>query len=1225
MAKKTRARALRSPDFPRAQRRTAAVTPVSAAAIVPKVADELAERSSPTIVGMGASAGGLEAFTELLSHLPDDTGLAVVLIQHLDPSHESHLAELLSKATKMPVSEVKGETRPEANHVYVIPPRCNLSISRGVLHTSARPGSGRNMPIDSFLQTLAGDRGSSAIGVVLSGSASDGTLGLQAIKEAGGVTFAQDVQTAKFDGMPRSAIASGVVDFVLPPAAIALQLVAIARNSHTGIESREAIEPPEDSELDKVLQLVRSATGVDFTHYKHSTLRRRIKRRMALRGFETLEDYSRDLARNREEASALCESFFITVTSFFREPAVFEELKKKVFPALIANRGPEDPIRIWVPGCATGEEAYSIAICLMEFLEGRKAIIPFEIFATDLSDTAIAKARAGTYAGGALAPVSQPRLARFFIRLDRGYQVAKVIRDVCVFARHNVVQDPPFSKLDLISCCNVLIYLGAGLQRKLLSILHYALKPTGFLVLGASESIGTLSGAFHQLEKTHKIYFIRPAPSAPAPGPFEGRRGKGRQDNRQRNANGRTEQDVLREADRLVLAEHGPPGAIIDDRMNIIQVRGRTAPYLELSPGEPTQNLLRMACEGLVAGLGKAIRTARQTNAGAKEDGFRIESSGALKDVTIEVIPFKGSSSSEERYFLALFEEFELNNVPRTLPKAVKQDTAGNARLRRELAATKEQLQLIVEDNATTLEELRAANEEAQAANEELETAQEELESANEELNTLNEELKISNVEFIKVNRDLTNLLESISIPLVMVGRDLRIRRFTRAMEPILNLIASDVGRAITDLQPQIDLPGLRRLLSDAMEGGNRKPPDVRDSHGRWYSLRILPSLGPDGQIDGAVVMLIDIDAAKRGLDFAEAIVETVREPLVILSQNLRVMKANKMFYETFHVESKETEGRLFYDLGHGEWNIPKLRELLENILPAHSTFRDFEVTHEFAHIGRRVMLLNASEIFDPNAQARTILLAIEDVTERKQAEEALRATNAELQHFAYALTHDLQEPLRMVVNFTELLGREYGGKLGKEADKFMSYSIEGALRIEAMLKALLAYWEATERAQDSLAPIDCSAVLAKALLNLQAAIDESGATITSDPLPTVMAEEVALMHVFQNLISNSIKYRGKETPRIHVAAERNGETWLFSVRDNGIGIDPQDVDRVFGMFQRLHGSDIPGTGIGLALCKKVVERTGGRIWVESEAGRGATFKFTIPAGRKKRGPRHAE
>jgi PAS domain S-box-containing protein len=333
----------------------------------------------------------------------------------------------------------------------------------------------------------------------------------------------------------------------------------------------------------------------------------------------------------------------------------------------------------------------------------------------------------------------------------------------------------------------------------------------------------------------------------------------------------------------------------------------------------------------------------------------------------------------------------------------------------------------------------------------------------------------------------------------------------------------------------------------------------------------------------------------------------------VILDQNLQVLQANKTFYETFRASRGETEGRLIYDLGNGQWNIPRLRELLENILPAHATFRDFEVTHEFEHVGRKIMLLNASEVFNPNAQARTILLAIEDVTERRQAEEALQTTNAELQNFAYALTHDLQEPLRMVVNFTELLGRQYAGQLGEEADQFISYSVEGALRIEALLKALLAYWEVNGREHDDLsASVDCGAVLAKALLNLEAAIAESGATVTSDPLPVVMAEEVIMTQLFQNLISNSIKYKGEEAPKIHVSAERSAGGWLFAVRDNGMGIDPHDAERVFGMFRRLHGNEIPGTGIGLALCKKIVERKGGRIWVESEPGAGATFKFTI-------------
>ena len=1203
-------------DSPRLKRRTASTKKASPAteASLPPAGDGHAAASSPSVVGIGASAGGLEAFTELLSHLRDDTGLAFVLVQHLDPNSPSHLPVLLGRACKMSVVEVKDGIRAEANHVYVIPPRCNLGISDGVLHTTPRPGSGRNLPIDIFLNALAADRGSKAFGVVLSGTASDGTLGLKAIKDAGGATFAQERQTAKFEGMPGSAIAAGVVDFELSPAAIARQLAAIACGSDVPREPEEAAEQGAEVDLKKIFRLLRSATGVDFTNYKHSTLHRRIKRRMVLRGFATFGEYMAELERNHQEANELCEDCFITVTAFFREPAVLEQLKKIVFPALVEDRRIADPIRIWVPGCSTGEEAYSIAICMVEFLEEAQLNLPFEVFATDISGAAVERARAGRYTEAALAHVSPQRLARFFTRTERGYQIARIIRDACVFARQDVSQDPPFSKLDLFSFCIVLIYLSSALQRKVLSIMRYALKPTGFLVLGPSESIGVLSEAFHQVDSLNKIYCLKPASGIASP-PLSLGRLQGRSGQRARVAEGGgAGLDVQREADRLVLAEHGPPGAVIDVNLNIVQVRGHTAPYLELSPGEPSQNLLKMVREGLIPGLGKAIKTARQRHDAAREDGFRIGDNGELIEVAIKVVPFRRSADSSERYFLILFEDTGREGGPRAKHKPATAE-GGSARLRRELAATKEYLQSIVEDKATTLEELKAANEEAQAGNEELETAQEELESANEELNTLNESLKFSNSELNEVNRDLSNLLESISIPLVMVGRDLRIRRFTRAMEPLLNLIASDVGRSITDLQPQMELPDLRRLLLDAMEGGSRKPRDIRDPHGRWYSLRILPSVGRDGKPDGAVLMFIDIDAAKRGLDFAEAIVETVREPLVILDQNLQVLKVNKSFYETFRATKADTENRLIYDLGNGQWNIPKLRELLENILPSHSTFRDFEVTHEFEHVGRKVMLLNAAEIFNPNAQARTILLAIEDATDRKQAEAALRTTNAELQNFAYALTHDLQEPLRMVVNFTELLGREYSGKLGKDADTYISYSVEGALRIEALLKALLAYWELTERQQDSFISVNCGAVLAKALLNLQVAIAQSGAIISSDPLPTLVAEEVLLMQLFQNLISNSIKYRSAQTPRIHVWAEKVEEGWAFAVRDNGIGIDPEDTTRVFGMFKRLHGSNIPGSGIGLAVCKKVVERQGGRIWVESEAGQGSTFKFTIPGG----------
>jgi two-component system, chemotaxis family, CheB/CheR fusion protein len=1065
------------------------------------------------IVGVGASAGGLEAFKELLAHLPGDTGMAFVLIQHLNPKHRSHLTELLRSTTAMLVSEVRARTRVQADHVYVISAEYNLSVSDGHLSPTKRAASGRNMPINAFLTALAKHRGPQAYGVVLSGTGSDGMLGLKAIRVAGGATFVQQPETAKFPEMPSSAISLGVADFVLPPAEIARQLTALSSSVAAEIAAAECqnpivyatasrgalpAEPGADPALVRVFQLLRNAGGVDFTHYKHTTIRRRIRRRMALRGFKTLREYTAELARNRDEARALGQDFFITVTGFFRDPEIFLDLKRIVFPALLARRKHgRSPIRIWVPGCATGEEAFSIAICLTEFLEEAGVGLAFQVFATDANEAVIERARAAVYSDTALEPFSSKRRARFFTRTEAGYRVNKNIRDACVFARHNLAKDPPFSRMDLISCCNVLIYLGPVLQNKAVQVFHYALKPEGFLVLGSSESIDAFPGLFQQVSKKNKLY--------------------------RRNA-----------SRSGVLSDLVPQTSDVDSKLWTLQ----TARALQ--PAAPKPSLLA---------AGKKTRPGGPRSA---------------------------------------------------------------AELRKELAATQKYLRSLVASNEAATQELKSVNEEAQASNQELETAQEELQSVNEELNTLNEDLQVRNVQLGELNLDLANLQESISIPLVMVGKDLRIRRFTRAMMPLLNLNASDVGRPVTDLRPEIELPDLRQRLLAVIAGRALEPEDVRSSNGRWYSRRTLPAVGPNGKTEGAIFLLIDIDAERRGRDFAEAIVEAVHEPLLILRKNLKIIAANKAFYEVFHVSPEETEGREIYDLGDGQWNIPRLRELLHQVLLGHASFRNFEVEHNFQRVGRKVMLLNASEVFDPNAKEQTILLAIEDITDRKRAEEALKKMNLELQHFAYALTHDLREPLRMVVNFTELLAQEYRGKLGLEADQYMEYSVEGAQRMEALMKALLAYWETTAEEHIE-TPIDCNVALTKTLGNLAAAIKESGAAITCDPLPTVLAQETMVTQVFQNLIANAIKYKSQQPLRIHVSAENGGPDWVFSIRDNGIGIDPQHSERVFGIFKRLHGKEIPGTGIGLALCKKIVERRGGKIWVESALGSGATFKFTIP------------
>jgi two-component system CheB/CheR fusion protein len=959
-------------------------------------------KESFPVVGIGASAGGLEAFTKLLQHLPNDTGMAFVLVQHLDPTHASALTEILSRATAMLVTEVRDGMRVEPNHVYVIPPNTNMAILHDLLSLMPRTEKqGLHLPIDYFLRSLAEDRRGRAVGVILSGTASDGTLGLQAIKAEGGVTFAQDEQSAKYDGMPRSAIMSGFVDCVLPPEGIARELARLSRHPYVMLskeaQSREWASGETDV-LNKIFILLRTHTGVDFTDYKHTTIRRRIQRRMLLHQIDRMDQYVQFLQQHADEVEALYQDLLINVTSFFRDPDSFRALRKKMFPRLLKNRRPDQSLRVWVPGCSTGEEAYSIAISLLESIGDKRGEIPIQIFATDISGPAIEKARAGVYPKSIVQEVSAERLRRFFVKSDHGYQIKKAVREMCVFARQNAVKDSPFSKLDLISCRNVMIYLGPVLQKKLLPIFHYALKPDGLLTLGSSETIGAFSDLFVLVDKKEKIYAKKPGRFLPMIAPATTER-PGEQAQRGYQAVRSGEElpvvpSLHKEADSLMLSQYAPPGVLINDDLRIVQFRGITSPFLAPSPGEASLDLLQMVREGLRLDLRSAIQEARKTNERVRKEGLPIEPGDRLRRVTLDVLPFK-ATPSKERFFLVVFEETATGGAS----VAIKDKRAGRgkgrrverspgAQLRHELAATKEHLRTVLEEHDASREELRSASEEVQSSNEELETAKEELQSTNEELTTLNEQLQTHNSELNQVNNDLINFMGSAHVPIVMVGSDLRIRRFTAAAQAVVNLIPADVGRPLGDIQPNVNVPDLRQSIIEVIDTLTACEREVQDRQGRWYSLRIRPYKTVDGKIDGAVLMFMDIDAARRNAalieeahDFADAIVETLRDPLVVLNPDLRVKRANAMFYQMFQVTPEDTKGRFLYDLGDGQWNIPKLRQLLEEILPRNSVFNDFEVEHEFPRIGRKRMLLNARRILGKDNELKAILLAIEDTT----------------------------------------------------------------------------------------------------------------------------------------------------------------------------------------------------------------------------------------------------
>ncbi len=634
------------------------------------------------VAGVGASAGGLEAFTTLLKSLPEDTGMAFVLVQHLDPKHASQLPVILSRSTRMPVTEVKDGMRVGPNQVYVIPSNTNMGILKGVLHLTPRnESSGQHMPVDFFLQSLARSHESRAIGVILSGTASDGTIGLKAIKENGGITFAEDEASARYPGMPRSAVAAGCVDFVLPPERIAGELARIAL--HPSLKALVEL-PSENGDGDardglrKIFTLLRKNTGVDFSQYRKSTISRRIQRRMVLTKVEDLDAYVDYIRENPAEIDALYQDVLIHVTHFFREPDTFKVLEKAVFPKLIANRSsPTDPIRVWLPGCSTGEEAYSVAISLMEFLKDKVAETPVQIFGTDVSERVIEKARQGIYAENIEAEVSPERLRRFFTKVEAGYQINKSIREMCVFARQNVIKDPPFSKLDLISCRNLLIYLEPALQKKLMPVFHYALKPDGFLLLGSAESTGGFDELFRVADQKSKIYQRKPGSVRFTFDPASLTHVPEKVEYREKPALLAAETwsrlDVLKEADRLLISRYCPASVIVDENMEIVQFRGQINRFLQPAAGEASLNLYKMTGEALQMELRAAIQRAKQGNTPIRKEGLEIKFHDQPRTINIDVMPI-AAPALRERCFIILFEEV----VPS--PKASAQAETGSGK-----------------------------------------------------------------------------------------------------------------------------------------------------------------------------------------------------------------------------------------------------------------------------------------------------------------------------------------------------------------------------------------------------------------------------------------------------------------------------------------------------------------------------------------------------------------
>ena len=968
-------------------------------AVVKKTAVRLPAKGFP-VVGLGASAGGLEALEAFFKAMPTNSGAAFVVVAHLDPTHISLMPELLQKHTQMPVAQITDGTRVKPDHVYIIPPNRDLSMLSGTLQLLEMVHQrGANLPIDHFFRALAQDQGSNAIGIILSGTGSDGSIGIKAIKAELGMAMAQSEASAKYDGMPRCAIATGVIDYILPPEQMPKQLLAYLEHSAHRVPAEltgRGGKMPDA--LQKIFVILRARSNHDFSLYKQNTICRRIERRMNVHQLDDINDYVRFLQESDKEAAILFNELLIGVTNFFRDADAFASLSNALME-MLQSRPADYTVRVWVAGCSSGEEAYSVAMLLIECMESLKRHFSVQIFATDIDDNAIATARGGLYPASILADVSEERLRRFFIREEDGqYRIRKNVREMLVFAPQNLIKDPPFTKLDLLCCRNLLIYLGPELQQKLLPLFHYSLKDDGILFLGSSETIGQHTDCFRPLDKKWKIFHAVRSLTLPRqplvfpvlpPGHAEAKEAAMPDSIQQLE-----ETSAFQMVEAILQQSDAPPCVIINEACNILYVYGKTGRFLEPAEGKVSVNLLEMVRPGLKKELTEAIHKVALHKQAVSCKGISVQynSSGLVIDLLVKPIL---ESSVMRGMLMVVFDEVS-GTEGKLQPKrrAISNRPARSAaELEEELHHTRENLQTTIEELETSNEELKSTNEELQSTNEELQSTNEELETSKEELQSLNEEAATVNAELqsridelSNANDDMKNLLDSTDIATVFLDSDLRIRRFTPRVTDIIPLAAADAGRPVSHFSTtliDIDLVGdARAVLEDLIV----REKEAVSKDGKVFLIRLRPYRTVANVIDGVVITLTDISERKqmeetlqRQVNLAEGIVNTIREPLLVLDARLRVISANPSFYTMFHTSAAETEGRFIYELGNGQWKIPKLRELLEEILPSSTSLDDFRVDHTFKSIGSRTILINARRIDAANEEL--ILLAIMDIS----------------------------------------------------------------------------------------------------------------------------------------------------------------------------------------------------------------------------------------------------
>jgi len=973
-------------------------------AVAPEEITEAPGEPPFIITGIGASAGGLEALETFLKNTPPDIGAGFVVVTHMDPKRKSMLSEILQRSTTMPVSQIEHGMKVRPNSVYVIPPNTNLTIQKGILNLEepSRP-RGMRLPIDHFFRGLAQDQDSKAVGILLSGMGHDGVLGLRSLKERLGTVMVQDPITAEFPSMPRSVIVSGLADYIAPADELPKLLVDYIR-SYRSLREANLEEKRYTNARSKILALIRSRTGEDYSMFKESLIRGRIVRRMGLHQIGDGEEYVRYVQEHPGEIDILAQEIPTGPNWFFRNPEVWKILREELLPELVRAKSDGSTIRVWVSGCATGEQTYSMAIALEEALQssGRENEIQYQIFATDIDRERILEAREGIYIANIEVDVSAERLERFFTKRDDTYQIRREIREKTVFAQHNILTHPPFLHLDILDVESLLLYTSPDVVQKLMPLLFYALNPGGILILGIDYSGQEPPEHFEPIDETWKIYRKTAVPEgdeARVELPYTFTPPSGITAGEPRPGKEHEAPSVAALAQEWLLSQYAPPAVIVNENGDILYFQGRTGKYLEPYPGRATLNVYTMARQGLRYPLTFAIRTALQEKRTVTRGPVFVQANGSKEAIRLIVRQIRQVEGTEG-LLMVVFEPVkgavpETGNREEPAPKDTLQSD-----LDRELVETRAQLQRTVEDMQASQEELKSMNEELQSTNEELKSTNEELTSSKEELQSLNEELLTVNAEhqrkieeLSESNDDMRNLMQSTDIAMLFLDNDLRVRRFTDPIRPIISLQAGDTGRPITDLQIGIRDEALIGDVRTVLDTLQMQMKQVQTADGTWYLMRILPYRTTENRIEGVIITFTDTTPLKKMEDsleearrYAESLIATVHEPLLVLDGGLRVISANHSFYAMFQVTQEETEGNLIYNLGSRQWDIPQLRSLLEEILPRETKLDGFLVEHDFPTIGHRVMRLNARTLRSEVGPDR-ILLAIEDVTNRREEE----------------------------------------------------------------------------------------------------------------------------------------------------------------------------------------------------------------------------------------------